>query len=137
VDHAAAKSRRRAALRHAIDYAEAVQGMTTVPELAAIAGVAVRTLELAFREGAGVTPNQYLRRRRMNAVRRDLRDATPGTTTVTRVAATWGFTELGRFAGAYRAMFGELPSETLAAERLVRPRVTALSAAVLPLPSRR
>ena len=63
----------------------------------------------------------------MNAARRELRDASPGSTTVTRVATRWGFTELGRFAGEYRAMFGELPSETLAGERLVRPRVTPLS----------
>jgi AraC-like DNA-binding protein len=32
---------------------------------------------------------------------------------VSEVAYRWGFTHLGRFAGAYRARFGESPSQTL------------------------
>jgi hypothetical protein len=31
------------------------------------------------------------------------------------VANEWGISELGRLAGWYRELFGELPSETLAA----------------------
>jgi AraC family ethanolamine operon transcriptional activator len=46
-------------------------------------------------------------------VRRELRDANPATTQVQDVAARWGFWHLSHFASDYRAMFGELPSDTL------------------------
>jgi len=76
--------------------------------------VSQRTLEYAFREKMGITPLQFLRGYRMNCARRDSSTAAPGSTTVTTVATGWGFSELGRFAGEYRRMFGELPSQTLA-----------------------
>ena len=49
----------------------------------------------------------------MNAVRRALASSDPRQTRVADIAMHYGFWELGRFAGAYRAMFGELPSATL------------------------
>jgi len=39
--------------------------------------------------------------------------ADPATATVTRLATDHGFWELGRFSVAYRALFGESPSESL------------------------
>jgi AraC family ethanolamine operon transcriptional activator len=39
--------------------------------------------------------------------------ARAGETTVSTVATDHGFCELGRFAGTYKLMFGETPSETL------------------------
>jgi len=36
---------------------------------------------------------------------------------VKEIAIEHGFVELGRFAGDYRRMFGELPSETLQRQR--------------------
>ena len=52
-------------------------------------------------------------KRRLEAVRGALLAADPGRSTVADVAMRFGFWELGRFAGAYRARFGELPSATL------------------------
>jgi AraC family ethanolamine operon transcriptional activator len=49
----------------------------------------------------------------MHFARRAMRDGAPGTTTVTEIAAQYGFWQFGRFAGEYKALFGEAPSATL------------------------
>lgn len=85
----------------------------TVPELCALIGKSRRTLEYAFREVTGTSPARYLRFCRLQQVRQVLSAARPEEETVTTVATRWGFFELGRFAGVYRAHFGELPSQTL------------------------
>jgi AraC-like DNA-binding protein len=84
-----------------------------VPEICAAIGVSDRTLRLCCREQLGVSPGRYLYLRRMTLVRRALRLAKPGATSVTRIAARFGFWELGRFAVDYRSLFHESPSVTL------------------------
>ena len=85
----------------------------TVAELSRMAGVSERTLRAAFRDVLGLSPKQYAISERLRAAHDALRDAEPGTTTVTDVAMAYGFFELGRFAGRYRHAFGEVPSRTL------------------------
>ncbi|WIM93645.1 AraC family transcriptional regulator [Actinoplanes oblitus] len=85
----------------------------TTRELAAVAGVGVRVLQDAFRQHVGMSPMTYLRRLRLDGVHAELSRADPGLTSVSDVAYRWGFTHLGRFAGAYRARFGVSPSTTL------------------------
>jgi AraC family ethanolamine operon transcriptional activator len=85
----------------------------TMAEVSREAGVSERTLRAAFHDVVGLSPKQYALTDRLRSAREALQAAAPGTTTVTEVATAHGFFELGRFAGRYRAAFGELPSRTL------------------------
>ena len=89
----------------------------TSAELAAIAGVGVRVLQESFRQHLGMSPLTYLRRLRLDGVHTELRRADPWQVSVSEVALRWGFTHLGRFAGAYRARYGQTPSQTLKERR--------------------
>ena len=85
-------------------------------EICAAVGVSERTLRLHCAEHLGMSPHRYLWLRRMNLARRALVVANPSARTVTEIATEQGFWELGRFAGAYRQLFGETPSQTLRGE---------------------
>jgi AraC-like DNA-binding protein len=82
-------------------------------EVCSAIGVPERTLRLHCMEHLGMGPHQYLWLRRMNLARRSLARSNALTTTVTSIANDHGFAELGRFAVAYRRLFGEAPSTTL------------------------
>jgi len=82
-------------------------------ELCTAIGVPERTLRAHCMEHLGMTPHRYLWLRRMQQARRSLSLAAAAATTVTAIAADHGFWELGRFAGEYCGLFGELPSVTL------------------------
>ena len=92
-----------------------VQGLArhSIAELAQALGVGRRTLELAFRDYLGLSPARYVAVLRLNAMRRELLGATEDTLHVADLAQRHGIAHLGRFAGEYRRMFGELPSQTL------------------------
>jgi len=104
-------------------------------EICAAIGVAERTLRVACEEHLGMGPIRYLSLRRMHLVRRALFRAEPSRATVTQVATDHGFWELGRFSVAYRALFGESPSETLrrmpADLRIIQARPSSLESPVL------
>ncbi len=67
-----------------------------------------RTLQMSFHRALGIQPATYLRAVRLNAARRTLKECG----SVTEAATAWGFWHFGRFAQAYKAMFGEHPSQT-------------------------
>lgn len=85
----------------------------TSAEICAALDVSGRTLRKCCGEHLGMGPIPYIRFRRMQLARRALRGADPATARVAQIAAQHGFSEAGRFAGAYRTRFGELPSVTL------------------------
>ena len=89
----------------------------TIADLCEVAQVSERTLEYAFQDRYGVTPNIYLRFYRINGAHKVLRAADSASTTVTKVATDWGFWHFGRFASHYRKLFGQLPSYTLKKSR--------------------
>jgi AraC-like DNA-binding protein len=86
-------------------------------DLASIAGVSVRVLQESFRQHVGMPPLTYLRRLRLDGVHGELSRSDPWQVSVSEVAYRWGFTHLGRFAGAYRARYGVSPSQTLRERR--------------------
>ena len=84
--------------------------------LAFVAGVRPRTLEEHFRTFLKTTPLGWMRKIRLARARLELEHGRTQQT-VTEVAVASGFSQLGRFAGAYRAAFGETPSATLRRRR--------------------
>lgn len=85
----------------------------SIATLAKESGVAERTLRTAFNRCYGLSPLEYLRVQRLHQAQQRLLASCPDQTTVTEVAFDLGFWDLGRFASAYRQLFGELPSATL------------------------
>ena len=80
----------------------------SIDELAAICGVARRTLEKHFRRFTGRTPRQLRREIRLDRARLELLQAQPDAS-VTDIAVRCGFNHLGRFAAAYKERYGEPP----------------------------
>ncbi|HVZ45746.1 MAG TPA: helix-turn-helix domain-containing protein [Ramlibacter sp.] len=71
-----------------------------------------RTLQASFNMVAGTTPLAYLRNLRLNAARRRLMSSPAREVNVSQAAGEAGFDHFGRFAGDYKALFGEAPSTT-------------------------
>lgn len=108
------QSNRTKGVRRVIDYLHHyAEEVPTIPELCNIAKLSERNLQYGFNEYLGVTPIRYLRLVRLNGVKRDLALAHPKKDRIVDIALSWGFIELGRFAGEYRRLFQELPSVTL------------------------
>jgi len=84
-----------------------------VPTLCRHHGVAPWRACRAFQAVHGMTPLQWLRERRLDFARAELLAAADPRSAVKRVALSYRQWHFGRFAAAYRARFGELPSETL------------------------
>jgi len=109
-----AEPARPAAVRDAMDIIETCPQMPlTTATLAMQCHVSVRTLQEGFRRHLGMSPMAYLRTVRLRHAHRDLRSANPTQVTVASIAHRWGFSHLGRFAAAHRAMFGEAPLQVL------------------------
>lgn len=81
------------------------------------AGVSRYKLFEGFGQHFGHAPMAYLKKYRLEAVRREiLSDCSERN--VSSIAMNWGFTHLGRFSNDYKQLFGETPSQTL--KRAVR-----------------
>ena len=89
----------------------------SIAALSRAAGVSERSLRNAFYDVRGMSPKRSVVRTRLAQVRRALSDAQGTRGAVTAIATDYGFFELGRFAGTYKAAFGETPSETLCSGR--------------------
>jgi AraC-like DNA-binding protein len=81
--------------------------------LCAAIGVPERTLRMCCAEFIGRSPLSYARLRRLNLARSQLMQSNLATASIATIARNFGFSEPGRFAAAYRSIFGEAPSATL------------------------
>jgi AraC-like DNA-binding protein len=97
------------------------EGQLKIPGLCAAIGVSERTLRTCCDKFLGMSPAQYIRLQRLTKVRAALRRVDSATATVADLARGFGFWELGRFAGLYQQVFGEMPSATLRSARFSRP----------------
>ncbi|ATE58619.1 helix-turn-helix domain-containing protein [Thauera sinica] len=112
---------RQLVVERAREYMQAhIEEPITVADLCAELRVSRRTLQYSFQDVLNLNPVSFLRAMRLNGVRRALKRADPAAGTVADIAARWGFWHLSHFAADYRAMFGELPSETLRSAMLHR-----------------
>ena len=89
----------------------------TLSDLSAMAGVSERRVRDAFNDCHGMSPTAFLRIAALREVRRKLVDVPFARDPVTRAALDFGFWHLSRFAGQYRALFGESPSQTVVRAR--------------------
>jgi AraC-like DNA-binding protein len=83
-----------------------------VADIAEAAGVSERSLQLSFKRELGCSPMDRVRERRLSLAFDAMRVASAGTT-VTSIAATFGFRNAGDFSVLFRQRFGHLPSEIL------------------------
>ncbi|QKC82910.1 AraC family transcriptional regulator [Mesorhizobium sp. NZP2077] len=88
----------------------------SVEKLADVSGVGARTIFATFKRHRGYTPLGYVKMVRLKNAN-NLLQAPTETTSVTNVALSCGFSNLGHFANDYQDTFGELPSLTLARAR--------------------
>lgn len=75
------------------------------------AGVSRVKLFEGFKRYFDTTPMAYLKRYRLEAVRRAILSE-PCARQISVIAMNWGFTHLGRFSSEYKKLFGESPSVT-------------------------
>ncbi len=103
---------RLSVLKRALELLEAdYEEDITVESLCRTIGTNYSTLCRAFQEEFGVTPNRYLRARRLTAARSAL--ALPSLNrSISHIALDCGFSHMSAFAADYRKQFGELPSDT-------------------------
>lgn len=86
-----------------------------VKHVAAKAGVTNRSLQAAFRLHLGMTPGEFIRKRRMECIRGELQDtgANGSKLSVLDVAARWGVQHRSTLTQNYRQAFAETPFETV------------------------
>ena len=85
----------------------------SMTEVSSTLGVSERMLRECCKKHLCMGPSRYRHLRRVQQVRRALRNENPDTGSVSEILERYGIRDLGRFAGDYRALYGELPSATL------------------------
>ena len=107
------RSRDRAVKRVLEFLHENTDTLPDLPTLCETAHASERTLQYAFRERYGISPNAFVRSWQLNTARRLLRASVQDGGTIGDIAAQCGFYDPSLFSSHYRQLFGELPSATV------------------------
>ncbi|BAU89293.1 transcriptional regulator AraC family [Methylorubrum populi] len=100
-------------VRRAIDYIEAhLATPLRLADVAAVAGVSVRLLQMSFKRELNMTPVEFIIERRLQHVHRDLCREAYRETSIADLGRRWGFAHMSDFAQRYRRRFGCTPSDT-------------------------
>lgn len=100
-------------VRRARDYVhDHIADIRSVADIAASIGITTRTLQSGFRKAFNVTPAEYIRRTRIEALHQALLNAASGDS-VTDLMQAVGIVNFGRYAHYYRQQIGVVPSVTL------------------------
>ncbi len=89
-----------------------------IAEIRAAFGVSSAVFGASCRQQLGISPTRYLRLRRLQRLRQALVTGDAGEDGLAGLARCHGIRDVGRFAAAYQAFFGEPPSATLRRTRL-------------------
>ncbi|GFM88538.1 transcriptional regulator [Pseudomonas cichorii] len=89
----------------------------TLEDIEHAAGISRFKLSSDFKKHFGISPLCYLKRYRLEAVRRALLEEGCNQN-ISAVAMRWGFNHLGRFSSDYKKLFLEMPSTTVERRRL-------------------
>ena len=89
-------------------------------EIAAAHFISVRHLHGIFHE-QGTTVSAWIRARRLENCRRELRDPLFSHESVTEISSRWGFLDSAHFSRVFKARFGLSPSEERAAHAALSP----------------
>ena len=114
IGSARAVNKRRVVV-NCIDYAASIHRIPSVRELCTAANVSERTLRESFVREYELSPLRFFRLWALEEAHRQLVGNQHDPGTVTEIATGLGFDHLGRFAGRYKQVYGETPSETLRA----------------------
>jgi AraC-like DNA-binding protein len=100
-------------VRRAQEYIEAhLAEIRSVADIAAAIGVSPRTLQNGFKQAFAMSPIEYVRHARVQALHRALLTA-DGSQSVTTLMTAVGIMSFGRYAEYYRKQIGVAPSVTL------------------------
>lgn len=87
-------------------------------DISTLCNVSLRTLYERFTLYKGVTPTAYIKDKKLRKIYACLSRSESAARSVSEIAFDYGFNHLGRFSAEYKAVFGELPSDTLRRGRI-------------------
>jgi AraC-like DNA-binding protein len=106
-----AQSRQLAIIGRALNYIHKSSTLNmTIPEVAKVSFCCVRSLEYSFKAILGMTPKQYLIKRRLQSIHLSLKEENGNT--IATLVKMHGIVNQGRFAQDYFKFFNEYPSDT-------------------------